>query len=370
MNGIYIHIPFCKSKCPYCDFHSGRCNENVKNEYINALIEEIKTLKRCSDFLNNKIFETDTLYLGGGTPSVLKGEEIEKIVLASKESFNLCENSEITIECNPGSPIEELIPYFKKCGVNRVSLGMQSAIDKERRILGRSSDKTRVKDVVSLLKNNGIENISLDVMLGIPEQTIESLKETLDFVIECNIPHISAYILKIEDGTFFDTHRERYSFPDDDTCADLYEFCCDYLEAKGFVHYEISNFSKPGYESKHNIKYWLLENYLGIGTAAHSFIDGKRFYFPADTESFIYGVKPVFDGYGGDAEEYIMLHLRLKQGLNLTELQKLYPDFNIGKIKNKLPPLKKQELIIYENETISLTTKGMLLSNFVINTFI
>ncbi len=370
MDGIYIHIPFCKSKCPYCDFHSGKYNKTMQTEYINALIEEINTLKRYGEFYNSKTAEADTLYLGGGTPSVLKGEEIEKIVLAAKNGFNLRQNSEITIECNPGSPIEELIPYFKNCGINRISLGLQSAIDTERRILGRISDKTRVKEVISLLQNSGFENISLDVMLGIPEQTIDSLKETLDFIIECNVPHISAYILKIEKGTFFDTHRERYSFPDDDTCADLYEFCCDYLEHRGFVHYEISNFSKPGFESKHNTKYWILENYLGIGPAAHSFINGKRFYFPADTEGFINGEKPVFDGYGGDAKEYIMLHLRLKEGLNLKKLRGLYSDFDISAIKNKLPLLRKQELIIYENEIVSLTAKGMLLSNYVINEFI
>ncbi len=366
MNGIYIHIPFCKSKCPYCDFHSGVCKQNEKKLYVEAVINELKTLHRCKDFLPNFIGETDTIYLGGGTPSILCGEDIERIVNTAKENFNLSQNSEITIECNPGSPIEELTPHFIKCGINRISLGLQSAVDSERKILGRSSNKDRVKEVVSFLQQNGITNISLDVMLGIPEQTKHSLKETLDFVIECGVSHISAYILKIEEGSFFDTHRERYKFPSDDESADLYEFCSSYLTENGYEHYEISNFAKKGFESKHNTKYWKLDNYLGIGAGAHSYFNGKRFYFESDNQSFIDGNPPIFDGIGGSCDEYIMLRLRLKEGLNLNNLKELYGNEITQSIKTKIPTLEKQELINFSNSTIALTTKGMLLSNYVI----
>ena len=315
-------------------------------------------------------FTADTLYLGGGTPSVLKPQQLEKIILTAKEKFNIPEDTEITVECNPSSDIESLIPVFKSCGVNRISLGMQSAVDDERKLLGRISDRKRVKEVVELLKANSIENISLDIMLGVPNQTKESLTETLDFVKECKIKHISAYILKIEEGTFFDTHRERFPFPSDDEACDLYEQCSAYLEDAGFSHYEISNFAIPGYESKHNTKYWTLEDYLGIGAAAHSFVNGKRFYFESDTQSFIDGKKVVFDCIGHTAEEYIMLRLRLKEGLNITTLSNTYGEKNSKKIIKKAPFLAEKGLANFDGETLSLTRKGFLLSNSIITQLI
>ena len=202
MSGVYIHIPFCRSKCPYCDFYSYRCNNEETSLYVEALLNEINTLERVSDFVKEP-FKADTLYLGGGTPSVLSGEALFKIITTAKERFSVSENAEITVECNPNSDIEGILPYLLKAGVNRISLGLQSAVDKERKALGRQSDKKRITEVVELLKANGIQNISLDVMLGIPYQTEESLKETLSFVIESGVPHISAYMLKIEEGTHF-----------------------------------------------------------------------------------------------------------------------------------------------------------------------
>ncbi len=274
------------------------------------------------------------------------------------------------MECNPSSNIEELIPYFKKHGVNRVSLGMQSAVDKERKALGRKADKERLKTVITLLKENGINNISLDIMLGIPYQTKESLKESIAFCVENNVTHISAYILKIEENTFFYKNQDRYNFPDDDEVSDLYEFCIEALEKCGYCQYEISNFAKKGFESKHNTSYWLLNDYLGLGPSAHSFVHGKRFYFESSTEDFINGKEPVFDSYGGDATEYIMLRLRLKNGVNLNELKELYGNEPYEKIKEKVSFLKENELINYENDTISLTRKGMLISNAVISELI
>ena len=366
MNGVYIHIPFCKSKCPYCDFHSQVCDDKLKAQYIQALVDEIKTLRRTKAFLPDGFTDVDTLYIGGGTPSVLKAEELESIVETAKSSFNISDNAEITIECNPGSHIEELIPTFKKCGVNRVSLGMQSAVDSERRILGRTADKQRVKNVIDLLKSNGIENISLDIMLGIPNQTKESLSSTLEFIKECNVPHVSAYILKIEEGTFFHTHSKRFEFPDDDQCCELYEYCYDYLADIGIKPYEISNFARNGYKSKHNLKYWTLENYLGIGAAAHSFVDGKRFFFKRDTLAFINGESAEFDCDGGDEKEYIMLRLRLREGLKLLELSSLYSPKACEKILKMAPLFQKHGLVDFDGETLSLTQKGALLSNSII----
>ena len=365
LNGIYIHVPFCKSKCPYCDFYSMRCDDATKEKYVDAVIDEIKTLRRCKSFVEQS-FNADTLYLGGGTPSVLSGEQIRRIISTARERFNISDNAEITVECNPGSDIESLIPYFKECGVNRISLGMQSAVDEERKVLGRSADRNRIAQVIELFKANGFTNISLDIMLGIPHQTADSLEDTLKFIKSCDIPHISAYMLKIEDGTFFDKHREKYTFPDEDAVCDLYSQCIDYFTSNGFSHYEISNLAKPGFESRHNTKYWRLDNYLGIGPSAHSFVDGKRFYFDNSLEDFINGAPPVFDTMGGDRDEYIMLRLRLQEGLKLSDLKALYGEDSAESIIKKAPLLKEQGLINYDNHSISLTEKGFLLSNSVI----
>ena len=365
MSGIYIHIPFCKSKCPYCDFYSYRCKNEEMSHYVEALLDEINTLERVSDFVKEP-YKADTLYLGGGTPSVLSGEELYKIITTAKERFSVGDDAEITVECNPNSDIEAILPHLLKAGVNRISLGLQSAIDKERKILGRQSDKKRVNNVIELLKSNGITNISLDVMLGVPYQTKESLKETLRFVIECGVPHISAYMLKIEEGTHFYKNYDKYNFPDEEQTIDFYNQCADTLEEAGFIHYEISNFAKEGYESRHNTKYWELENYLGIGPGAHSYMNGKRFFFECDTESFINGKKVVFDSDSGGSEEYIMLKLRLKKGLSLPQLQSIYGEKPLIKIKEKTPFLKEQGLVNFDGESLSLTRKGYLLSNSVI----
>ncbi len=348
MSGIYIHVPFCRSKCPYCDFYSLTKPVELQKVYVSALIDEIKTGSRFKNIYDAKTKVFDTIYLGGGTPSVLSGEDIYNIITSLKENYKITENAEITVECNPNSDIESLIPYFKKCGVNRISLGMQSSVDIERKKLGRSADKKRIFDIINVLKENNISNISLDIMLGIPEQTLDSLRDTLDFVKECDVTHVSAYILNIEENTPFFKLQNKLNLPDENTVCEFYEYTAKYLKNLGFEHYEISNFAKSGFESRHNTKYWLLEDYLGLGPSAHSFFNGKRYYFLNDINSFIEGSPPVFDCDGGDKEEYIMLRLRLK----------------------KAPLLKKQGFINFENNSISLTEKGFLLSNSIISELI
>ena len=369
MSSVYIHIPFCASKCPYCDFYSFRASDEIKTRYVEAVLDEISTLRRSAEYVGSG-FTAETLYLGGGTPSLLGGDALYKIVTAAKEKFGIGSYGEITVECNPASDIEGIAPSLAKAGVNRVSLGLQSANDGERRALGRLSGKERVSEVLGILRQNGIENISLDVMLGIPSQTKATLDETLDFVIAQNAAHISAYILKLEENTVFYKNREKYDFPDDDAAADLYEHCCARLENAGYEHYEISNFAHKGFESRHNTAYWMLDDYLGIGAAAHSFINGKRFYFPRSIEDFIDGKPPVFDCTGGDAEEYIMLRLRLKDGLSVSETRRLYGESAIENIIKKAPFLHERELVNFDGEHLSLTTRGMLVSNSVIAEFI
>ncbi len=366
MSGIYIHFPFCRSKCPYCDFYSLTKSVDLQGVYVSSLIDEIKNGTRFKKIFNAKTEIFDTVYLGGGTPSVLSGENIFLIIKTLKENYKITEDAEITVECNPNSDIEALIPYFKKCGVNRISLGMQSAVDIERKKLGRSSDKQRIFDIINKLKINAIDNISLDIMLGVPHQTLDTLKETLDFIKECNVKHISAYILNIEENTPFYKMQNRLNLPDENAVCDFYEYTSNYLKSIGFSHYEISNFAKDGYESRHNTKYWLLDNYLGLGPSAHSFLNGKRYYFENDINSFIAKKPPVFDCDGGDEEEFIMLRLRLKQGLDLNELNKNFGESPVTRIRKKAPLLKEQGLIDFNGNIISLTEKGFLLSNTVI----
>ncbi len=261
---------------------------------------------------------------------------------------------------------ESLIANLAKAGVNRISMGMQSAVDKERKGLGRLSDAAQVKKAVGLIKSYGIDNISLDLMLGIPYQTEESLKESIDFIIEQDVKHISAYILKIEEGTPFS--QMSLPLPDEDEVCDLYLQAADYLEKHGYRQYEISNFAKEGFKSRHNLRYWHCEEYLGIGPSAHSFIGGERFYFPRDFKAFIENPTPVYDGTGGDEDEYIMLSLRLTEGLTKKGYRERFQKDLPESIFEKAAALEKAGLLKITEEGIALTKEGFLLSNSIITT--
>lgn len=357
--GLYLHIPFCKSKCPYCDFYSFSGKENEKDQYTKVLNERILSS------ISALQCKGDTLYIGGGTPSVLGAENLAALVNTCKNDF-LTDAAEITVECNPHGLNEDFFKVLYDCGVNRISMGLQSAIDSERRILGRLSDRKQVENAVKTAQNTGFENITLDVMLGIPQQTEKSLNETLDFCTSLGVPHISAYMLKIEENTHFYKNRHKYYFPDDDLTADLYLQMCDSLENNGIMQYEISNFSKKGYESRHNLKYWHCEEYLGLGPSAHSFLNGKRFYFDRDFGAFMNGNSPIQDGVGGDFSEYAMLNLRLVEGLNENKV--------IGRFGHNIPKeiYEKSQIFIdngymIKNENgIALTHKGFLMSNSIL----
>lgn len=356
--GIYIHVPFCSSKCPYCDFYSMTPKDGTA-DYVSAVAEELKTLRRNAEFIPDGFRDrpVDSLYLGGGTPSVLPAKELTEIISTAKENFKFTEDAEITVECNPSSPgLEEKLRAMAVAGVNRISFGMQSAQDGERKTLGRRADRSGISNAINLTEKAGIRNISLDVMLGIPGQTAESLDDTLKFAVSTGMTHISAYMLKIEKNTFFGKHTDRYEFPDDDTTADMYIQMCDFLGKEGFSHYEISNFCRDGFHSRHNMKYWTDCSYLGIGPAAHSYIDGKRFFSERNLEGFIAGKKAVFESVGGTAEEKIMLGLRTANGIEIPE--------NTENFCNKL---KANGLAVINGNRLSLTAEGMLISNSIIS---
>ena len=364
MTGIYIHIPFCNTKCPYCDFYSFKADENQKDSYLKAVLH-------CLEEYKDKITDTvDTVYFGGGTPSVFGGERISEIINHIKENYSLCDNAEITVECNPSSVTGEFIHRIKNAGVNRVSMGMQSAVATERLALGRQSDTDKISRCISLLKNEGIDNISLDLMLGVPGQTMESLDESIDFLLSSSVKHISAYMLKVEEGTPYHTYRNSLNLPDEDTVCEMYLHTVKRLREMGYGQYEVSNFCLHGYESRHNLRYWHCEEYLGIGPSAHSFLNGRRFYFDRDFNSFITDPTPIPDGEGGSEEEYIMLCLRLNEGLSDKKYYERFGKHIDRKVFQRAEDFEKMGLLTIENDTIRLNEEGFLLSNTIIGELI
>ncbi len=357
--GIYIHIPFCQSKCPYCDFYS-LTDKGYIDTYVNVLCDEIRTLDRTGEFVGREEkISVDSIYFGGGTPSLLSPSQLEKILSTVRESFSVSDDCEITIECNPSSPnLRELLISASLSGVNRVSLGMQSSSAGERKKLGRKGTSADVENAVRYVRESGISNISLDVMVGVPDSNAETLRSTLDFAVSLGVPHISAYMLKIEEGTYYHRNIDNLNIPDEDEAADMYLFMSRYLREKGYLHYEISNFCKEDFYSRHNMKYWELAPYIGLGPSAHSFYGGKRFYFPRDIAAFINGERAVFDGDGGDKEEQLMLGLRTYKGIPFknenSEFIKLTEKFI------------SQGLGEERDGNFVLTPEGMLLSNSII----
>ena len=359
--GIYIHIPFCQAKCPYCDFYSMRGTEEKKDCYLDALVKEILFYKNIS---------ADTIYLGGGTPSVFGKERLKKVIETAKENFRFTDG-EITVEVNPSSCDEDLIKALCSVGVNRISMGLQSAIDEERKFLGRHSDIEKIKSSIELCHKYGIENISLDVMLGVPEQTIESLRKTLDFAINSGTKHISSYILKIEEKTLFHRRRDTLPLPDEDNVCDMYEFVCEYLEKNGFNQYEISNFSKENYESRHNLKYWNSEEYLGLGPAAHSYLFGKRFYHERSLEEYLKNpASYIPDGDGGSFEEFAMLKLRLAKGISRKEAAEKFSEEKFENLLKNSEKFISMKLMNYDGENLKFTRQGFLLSNTILSEII
>ena len=320
--------------------------------YTNSLI---KSIKQWGGKLNRPI---DSIYLGGGTPSLLN-HRLKSVISAVKESFNVLENTEITLEINPTNNIEEILQNALIAGINRISIGAQSGSDSELKTLGRTHTAADTKIAVKTAKSLGFSNISVDIMLGLPDSTNETLKKSLDFLTNLNPTHISAYILKIEPKTLFFKNEKTLNLPDDDAVAEQYLFMCNYLKSKGFSHYEISNFCKQNFEGKHNLKYWHCEEYLGIGPSAHSFLNGERFFYPNNLKAFINENSTVFDSFGGDIKEKIMLALRLKEGFTFEEE---IPETII----KKCLLLQKNNLLEIKDRHINLTESGMLVSNSII----
>lgn len=359
--GLYIHVPFCIMKCPYCDFYSVAAGEDIYELYTGAVI---RALERYAEIYPRR---ADTLYFGGGTPLLLGAKRLCRITEAAARLFGL-DGAEVTAEGNPGSARETDLAALRQGGLNRLSFGLQSADGRELLALGRRHTATMAAETVSAARRAGFDNVSLDLMLGTPYQTEESLRKSVRFAAGCGITHLSAYMLKVEEGTPLFTSPLRKLCAGDDALADLYDAACDEAERAGLSQYEISNFALPGRECLHNLKYWRDEEYLGLGPAAHSFMDGRRFYFERELSAFLSGDAPaleVYEGAGGGWEEEAMLRLRLREGLSLDALAQKYPSAPTDDMLRRAKPLEHAGLLSTAGGVLALTRQGFLLSNTV-----
>ena len=366
MRGIYIHIPFCLRKCPYCDFYSVGYDEGTADRYIDALIRNFRQERYSGK-------EADTVYLGGGTPTALSERQLERLMSGVFESFDIKDNAEITIEANPCTADEEKLKTLRKAGINRISFGVQSADDGELKALGRLHDYETARRAVTDCFDAGIENISCDIMTGLAGQEAEGLLSTAKKLTGLPVRHISAYMLKIEKGTPFDCEEVRRTVPDDDKTSTLYLALTDYLSDRGFAQYEISNYSYPGFESRHNLKYWTGEEYAGFGASAHSLFEGERYFVPASVKDYIgseFQSELSEDEPYSEQEEYIMLASRLKSGLETGRLTSLYGEEKTLRLTALAKKLEKNGLCKVSDERISLTPRGFLVSNAVILEFL
>lgn len=364
--GLYIHIPFCRTKCLYCDFCSFVSrDENEREEYVNALICEIKARK-------TREYIVDTVYFGGGTPSLLSAYQVGRILSSIRENFVLDDNVEITLECNPMTHLSDGKEYFsalREFGVNRLSLGIQSAVDGELKLMGRRHSFDEAKRTFLDARESGFENISIDLMFGIPSQTLESLEYSLEQFVSLGAEHISIYSLQLEEGTPLYRMKEKYTLADDDMAADMYERVVVFMKGAGYAHYEISNFAKEGRESKHNSKYWRLDKYLGLGLAAHSDFAGKRQENTCDMQKYLVGKWIENESAISESErefEFIMLGLRTKVGISKSEF---FARFGIDfdeKYGKKIEIFEKMGYLQQDVERLSLNERGFEVSNSIL----
>jgi oxygen-independent coproporphyrinogen III oxidase len=380
--GVYIHIPFCRSRCSYCDFATGMYESGSAQRYVQALCREISGWSEAA-----KPLPVDTIYFGGGTPSLLSPAQIEKILHTVRTRFEVLVNAEVTIEINPGdggttaSAKQETLQAFRALGINRASFGAQTFIDEELKHLGRTHLATDIRSTFDQLREAGFRNISFDLIAGLPGQTLVGWQRNLDEALRLAPEHLSLYLLDVHEGTpLFDQIRSGMRpKPDDDLAAEMYRVMIDRLAAAGYEHYEISNFCRAGFESRHNTKYWTGAPYYGFGCSAHSY-DGlqRRWANERDAAKYVElvgaGGSPVVERSKLDDDalrsESIFLGLRLMRGVDLQAHQLRFGADLRQDYKGELDRLIEAGLITIDENLIRLTTRGVLLSNEVLSTFV
>lgn len=375
--GIYIHIPFCVKKCYYCDFISYSNKFEMQEKYIKKLIEEIENNK---DLLKNN--EITTIYIGGGTPSSIKSELVRNVLNKIYEIANIKnkENVEITIEVNPGTVTKNSLQMYKSCGINRLSIGLQSTSDKLLKEIGRIHNYEQFLNTYNWTVGAGFSNINVDLMLGLPGQSILDLKESLEKITNLNPQpnHISVYSLIVEEGTKIEEkiNNGELELPEDEIERNQYKYTKNYLELNGYKHYEISNFAKPGYESKHNMNCWEQKQYIGFGLAAHSYINGCRYSNTCDLEEYLNNkskdIKIIHEKQNVEdmKKEYMLLGLRKIDGVSISKFREKFGENPIYLFRNEFQKLVEEGLLIVDLDNIKLTTRGLDFANLVWEEFV
>ncbi len=385
--GLYISVPFCRTKCTYCNFASDVFSRAAFQRYVDRACSDIERARETAEQMGGH-FEraVDTIYLGGGTPTVLDISHLEHLFVTISQNFDAAPNAEITIECAPGTLTPATLESFKKIGVNRVSLGIQSFVDQEARAVGRLHTRDVVLKDIENLRKAAITNINVDLIAGLPHQTTESWEFSVSETIACGAPHASVYMLEVDEDSRLGreliaggTKYHAHFVPDDDLTADLYITACERLEAAGIKQYEISNFAREGFESRHNLKYWTRQPYLGFGVDAHSMLFSQskdysavRFATTDSLESYVTGtiIQPSFISQQAALEETFFLELRLNRGLYPSDAIQEFGEQSVKLLTPTITDLVENGLLEQTENSIRLTPRGRLLSNEVFQRFI
>jgi oxygen-independent coproporphyrinogen-3 oxidase len=373
MAGIYIHIPFCKSRCSYCDFHSST-DFSLKNRLINSICKELKIRR---EYLKNEAVKT--IYFGGGTPSLLNEEDLSKIFDYINQNYDTKFCEEITLEANPDDLTDEYIKMLKKIGINRISIGIQSFDDSELKLINRRHSTEKAISAVKKCQENGLNNISIDLMYGFPSQTQESWINSLKKAVELDVRHISAYHLTYEDGTVLHQKLMRGEIAEiaEDESVSMFKLLTETLEQNGFEQYEISNFAKPNFRSKHNSSYWNDEIYIGVGASAHSYDFDSRQWNIANTQKYISAIENddiFFEQEILTKEEkyndYIITRLRTKEGIDLEELNIKFGNTLFNYCLNNAEKFILQQKLEIKKNFLTLTKAGIFISDSIFSDLI
>ena len=386
--GLYISIPFCRTKCSYCNFASDVFSRTVFERYVERVAYDISHARETAQPMSGAVDPmVDSIFLGGGTPTILDIAQLQRLFVTISQNFTVQPHAEITVECAPGTLTPAMIEALQRCGVNRVSLGVQSFVDAEAASVGRLHKRATVLNDVARLRAAGMENINVDLIAGLPHQTAMSWEFSLAEALASGVPHTSVYLLEVDDasrlGRELTAGGARYHahfVPDEELTADLYEMACERLNAAGVRQYEISNFARPGHESRHNLKYWTRQPYLGFGMDAHSMLHGSRgpieavrFASPDSLEEYIAGAALTTTQVSPQAalEETFFLGLRLMEGVNLNEVALHFGEEAVLEFSDAIAECVHLELLErVGGGVIRLTPRGTLLSNEVFERFI
>jgi oxygen-independent coproporphyrinogen III oxidase len=385
--GVYLSVPFCRTKCSYCNFASDVFSRAVFERYVDRLCGDIACEPQTAEEMGGQIEHgVDSIYLGGGTPTVLDPMQLRRIFAAVRDQFSVSSNAEVTVECAPGTLRPEVLEGLLRCGVNRVSLGVQSFIDAEAAAVGRLHKRSTVLDDIASLRAAGIHNINIDLIAGLPHQTAKTWQESIAEALATGAPHVSVYMLEVDEesrlGREVIAGGMRYHahfVPDEEATADFYLAACEQLEAAGIAQYEISNFARAGFESTHNLKYWTRQPYLGFGVDAHSMLpstvpgaDAVRFSTADALEKYVAGspLQPTAVARAAALEETFFLGLRLNRGVDLRDVAATFGPQALDDLQAAITQLIDDGLMQQEDRRIRLTSRGRLLSNEVFQAFI